>query len=152
MSRIKPFKALYYNSQKVGDMSKVVCPPYDVISSEEQLFYHNLSPYNFIHIELNRERPNDDKSNNKYLRAKKTYEDWQRKGILVQDAKPSIYFYKQEYKIQGEKHSRLGFIALMELADEADSRVYPHENTHAHAVEDRLKLTQNLNANLSSIF
>jgi uncharacterized protein (DUF1015 family) len=46
----------------------------------------------------------------------------------------------------------MGFISLMELQDEQESKVFPHENTHAHAVDDRYKLTAALNANLSCIF
>ncbi len=152
MSKLKPFKAVYYNTEKINDMAKVVCPPYDVISEEEQADLENLSPNNFIHILLGKDKPKDDKENNKYTRSKKTYEDWLKKEILLQDEKPGVYFYKQEYKIQGQKHSRLGFISLMELQDEEDSRVIPHENTHAHAVEDRLNLWRSLNSNLSCIF
>lgn len=152
MSNIRPFKAIYYNSSKIKDVSRVVAPPYDVISEEEQAELHNLSPYNFTHIDLGKDKPNDDKINNKYSRAKKTFDEWLKKNIMLQDEKEAVYIYKQEYKIQGQKHSRLGFISLMELQDEEDSRVYPHENTHAHAVDDRLKLTRALNSNLSCIF
>jgi uncharacterized protein (DUF1015 family) len=40
----------------------------------------------------------------------------------------------------------------MELEDEKDSKIHPHENTHAIAVEDRFKLWSTLDANLSCIF
>ena len=130
----------------------MVAPPYDVISPEEQAFLHNLSPYNFTHIDLGKDKPTDDKSENKYTRAKKIFDEWLQKGILVEDETPSLYFCKQDYKMQGQKYSRLGFIALMGLKDEGDSKVYPHENTHANAVDDRLQLTRSLNSNLSCIF
>jgi uncharacterized protein (DUF1015 family) len=152
MAIIKPFKALLYNSKKIKDMSKVVCPPYDVISEADQTYLHNLSPYNFTHIDLGKDKAGDDKTNNKYTRAKKILDEWLEKEIMVQDEKPAVYFYKQEYKIQGQKHTRLGFISLLELEDPRESKVYPHENTHAHAVEDRLQLTKSLNSNLSCIF
>ncbi len=152
MSNIKPFRAVYYSKEKVEDFQKVMCPPYDVISEEEQTQFHNLSPYNFTHIDLAKDKKNDDKENNKYTRAKKIFEDWLKKKIMIQDEKPGIYFYKQEYKIRGQKYSRLGFISLMELQNEEDSRVYPHEKTHTKAVNDRLSLTKSLNSNLSCIF
>ena len=44
MSNIMPFKAVYYNIKKVKDMTKVVSPPHDVISADEQDRLHNLSP------------------------------------------------------------------------------------------------------------
>jgi len=152
MSLIKPFKAVYYNSRKVKDLSKVVSPPYDVISDEEQDYLHNLSPYNFTHIDFGKDLPKDDKTNNKYTRAKKIYSDWLKKNVMLQDEKPCIYFYKQDYKIMGQKHSRMGFISLLELQNDDESAVFPHENTHAQAIDDRLKLCENLKSNLSSIF
>ena len=152
MANIKPFKAVFYNSKKVKSIAKVVSPPYDVISSDEQDELHNLSPYNFTHIDFGKDASNDDKTNNKYTRAKKIYTSWLKKGILLQDEKPCLYFYRQDYKIMGEKHSRMGFISLMELEDEEESRVYPHENTHSKAIDDRLKLYETLKSSLSSIF
>jgi len=152
MPQIKPFKAVYYNSRKIKDMEKVVSPPYDVISTEEQEYLHNLSPYNFTHIDFGKDASNDDKINNKYTRAKKIYAEWFEKDVLLKDSKPSIYFYKQDYKIMGQKNSRMGFVSLLELENEGESKVYPHENTHAEAIDDRLKLCEALKSNLSSIF
>lgn len=152
MSTVKPFKALFYNIKKVKDFKKVVAPPYDVISAEQQTALHNLSQYNFTHIDFGKDKPNDDKKENKYTRAKEILESWLEKEVMVQDSVPCIYFYKQDYKIMGQKSTRMGFISLMELVDEKKSKVYPHERTHAHAVEDRLNLAKALNAHLSSIF
>ena len=152
MTYIKPFKGLTYNKEKINDLSRVVCPPYDVISPEEQEAYHNLHPFNFIHIILSKDKESDHKADNKYTRAKKNYDEWIQKGILVEDSKPCLYYYKQEYTIRGQKYSRLGFISLMKLEDPKDSKVFPHENTHSKAKEDRLRLWSTLKANLSPIF
>ncbi|MBZ0165449.1 MAG: DUF1015 domain-containing protein, partial [Candidatus Omnitrophica bacterium] len=152
MPGIKPFQAYYYNKDKVKDFSLVVSPPYDVISDDRQNDLHNLSPYNFTHIDLAKGQPDDTPKNNKYTRAKTTFEKWIADQVMVQDDGPAIYFYKQEFKILGERHSRLGFIALLELPGEDDSRVFPHENTHQDAVDDRFELTKSLKATLSSIF
>lgn len=152
MATIKPFKAVYYNSKKIKDLSKVVSPPYDVISPEEQAELLEGSPYNFAHIDFGKDLSKDDKTNNKYTRAKNIYAQWLKKGILIQDEKPCTYFYRQDYKIMGQKHSRMGFISLMELEGSEESKVYPHENTHTKAIDDRLKLCENLKSHLSSIF
>lgn len=152
MASVKPFKAVHYNPEKIKDFNKVVCPPYDVISEDEQTQLMNASPYNFIFLELAKDKANDNKEDNKYTRAKKTFEEWLKKNVLIEDDKPSIYIYKQEYKVLGQKYNRLGFIATMELKDPSESKVYPHENTHAAAVDDRLKLWMTLGTNLSCIF
>jgi len=152
MSKIRPFKAVTYNLKKVHDLSKLVCPPYDVISDDEALFLRNMSPHNFIHLLLAKDKKGDNKDNNKYTRARDLYNQWIDKGILTQDKTPGIYFYKQEYTFLGQRRKRVGFISLMELQDESDSNVFPHENTHSAAVDDRLQLWQSLDANLSCIF
>lgn len=152
MSKIKPFKAVIYNKSKVKDFKKVMAPPYDVISDEQQTALQSLSPYNFTHIDLAKDKPSDDKTNNKYTRAKIIFEEWISKGIMQKDEVPGIYFYKQDFKVTGQKYTRLGFISLMELEDESESKVYPHEKTHQGAVDDRYKLTKTLGANLSCIF
>jgi uncharacterized protein (DUF1015 family) len=46
----------------------------------------------------------------------------------------------------------MGFISLLDLQDDESSKVYPHESTHAKAIDDRFKLTETLKSNLSSIF
>ncbi|MBN1869089.1 MAG: DUF1015 domain-containing protein [Candidatus Omnitrophica bacterium] len=152
MANIKPFKAIYYNPKKIKDLSKVVSPPYDVISPEEQDALHGVSPYNFTHIDFGKDMPNDDNNNNKYTRSKRIYTEWLDKEILIQDEKPCVYFYRQDYKIMGQKRSRMGFISLMELENSDETKVYPHENTHSKAIDDRLRLCESLKAYLSSIF
>ena len=152
MTEIRPFQAVHYNKEKEKDLNKVVCPPYDVISKEQQDAFYKESEHNFIRIMLGKEKPSDDKSNNRYTRAKNIYKKWFEQGILNQDDKPCIYFYKQEYKVLGQKYSRLGFISLMKLLDDGESKIFPHENTHSQAKEDRLTLWKALSSNLSSIF
>ncbi len=152
MTCIKPFRGIHYNTEKIPDLARVVCPPYDVISPEEQEYYHNLHPYNFIYIELGKEKETDTAADNKYTRTQKLFGEWIQKGILKEDIAPCLYYYKQEYRLRGQKYSRLGFMALMQLSDENDSKIFPHEKTHAKAKEDRLHLWSSVRANLSPIF
>lgn len=152
MSALKPFAAVFYNKEKVENLSEVYCPPYDVISKEQQESYYKQDPYNFIRLELTKETPKDNDRDNKYTRAKKTYEEWFKKGILKQDDKPCIYFYKQDYKYQGQKYTRTGFLGLLNITEDAGVRILPHEHTHPVAKTDRLTLWSALKSNLSPIF
>ena len=34
MPAIKPFQAIFYNKEKIENLSDVICPPYDVISKD----------------------------------------------------------------------------------------------------------------------
>jgi len=148
MTKIKAFKAVVYNPEKIEDFNQVVCPPYDVISPLAQEKYHERSPYNFIHIDLARDSASDDK----YQRAGSIFRGWLKDKVLIQDERPAIYFYSQQYVIRGEKKTRLGFISLLRLGDDKGSAVFGHENTHAEAKQDRFKLLKQVKANLSPIF
>ncbi|MDD2679249.1 MAG: DUF1015 domain-containing protein [Candidatus Omnitrophica bacterium] len=147
MIKIKPFKAVFYNQQKLKDLSALVCPPYDVISPLQQDYYHNLNPYNYIHILLGKDIPGEDK----YARAGLLFENWLKNKILIRDTRSAVYFYSQHYNIKGEKKTRLGVIALLGLGDRG-SPVFGHEHTRIEAKEDRLNLMRRVNANLSPVF
>ena len=138
---------MIYNQNEIKDLSKVVCPPYDIISAQRQKYFHEISPYNLIHMELSEEIPGE----NKYEKAGNFFQDLLKKEILVVDPKPAVYFYRQEYSIKGEKRSRVGFLALLKL-EEQKSSVFGHERTHLEAKEDRLNLIRQVKANLSPIF
>lgn len=146
-AKIKPFRAVIYNQEKIKNISSVVCPPYDIISGQEQQRYSDSSPYNLIHILLGKDIPGEDK----YRRAANYFRDWLKNAILIQDERPAIYFYSQQYNLKGEKRTRLGFISLLHLGDK-DSSVFGHEHTRLEPKEDRLRLIKQVKANLSPIF
>ncbi|MFA5145694.1 MAG: DUF1015 domain-containing protein [Candidatus Omnitrophota bacterium] len=148
MAKIKPFKAVVYNKEKIRDAAKVVCPPYDVISIQDQQRYSDLSQYNFIHILLSKDIPREDK----YRRAANYFRGWLKEEILVQDPKPAIYFYSQQYNLKGEKRTRLGFVSLLRLGGDKESPVFSHEHTRLEPKEDRFRLIKQVKANLSPIF
>jgi uncharacterized protein (DUF1015 family) len=147
MAHVKPFAAFRYNQGKIDNLSKVICPPYDIISFKKQQYLHDMHPNNFIHVDFARDIPEDDK----YSRSARCLEDWIKKDILVRDEKPSVYFYSHQYWINREKKVRFGFIALLKL-DEKKGSVFGHEHTRLEPKEDRLKLMNVTQANLSPIF
>lgn len=147
MAEIKPFCPLHYNQEKIRDISKVVCPPYDIIDPQAQEYYHSLSPYNMVHLTLGEDIAGQDK----YKRARQYLHQWIKDKILIPDKSPAIYFYLQQYNIDAESKTRLGFIALLRLDEEAGV-VFPHEQTHIEPKEDRLRLLKAVKANLSPIF
>lgn len=147
MADIRPFQAVFFNQDKIPDLSQVVCPPYDVISPERQQYYHQLSPYNFIHVLL----PKDAAGEDKYRRAGEVFREWLADKILVQDSGPAVYFYSHQYKIKGQTLVRLGFVARLHLGNK-DSAPFKHEYTHQKAKDDRYNLLKEVRANLSPIF
>lgn len=147
MAKVRPFKAIIYNQDKFKDITDLVCPPYDVISPQEQKDYHQLNRYNFIHILLGLDAAGDDK----YKRAAIYFKEWLKENIFIEDNKPAVYLHVQDYVVRGEKKTRVGFIALLGLP-RGDSSVFAHEHTRLEPREDRLKLIKAVKANLSPIF
>ena len=150
MTNIREFRGICYNPDKIVDLSSVTCPPYDVINKEEQDFYYQRNPYNFIRLILNKEEKGDSAANNKYTRATLFFNEWIKTDILKHDAEKAIYFYKQDFFCDNKELSRAGFIALLDISDAAAA--FPHENTHTAPKMDRLELVKNVKANLSPIF
>jgi uncharacterized protein (DUF1015 family) len=149
MPEIKPFRAWRYATRKVKDLSRVVAPPYDVISKEEQKRLYDVSPYNVIRMELGKDQTGDSGSSNRYTRARKFLEEWKSEGVLSQEPVPAFYVYVQDYTEEGKKKTRTGFFAAMKLDEKA---VLKHENTLTGPKEDRLHLLKEVRTNLSPIF
>ncbi|MFC1594764.1 DUF1015 domain-containing protein [Candidatus Omnitrophota bacterium] len=152
MIEVKPFRATVYNQAKIRDLSKVVCPPYDVISAEDQEFFHKIHPHNFIRLILGRQTPYDNAEHNRYTRAKDELNSWLKEGALKKIGYNSFLFYQQRYVYDGQPRERLGFMGLMKLATNKRSKIFPHENTQLAAKEDRFQLMSSVKANLSPIF
>lgn len=152
MATILPFKGLRYNPEKIKDISKVITPPYDVISEKERDDYYQLHPNSIIRLILGKDLPGDDQSNNKYTRSAEFFDTWIKEEILIHEAEPAIYVYAQEFTLSGKKYVRRGFISLVKLEDFQTGQIYPHEHTLAKPKEDRMNLMKACNANLSQVF
>jgi uncharacterized protein (DUF1015 family) len=146
MIRIAPFRGVFYNQKKIRDLSKVIAPPYDVISKEEQEKLYKKSPHNFIRLDLSQEPDS-------YPAAAQLLNEWLATGIFERDPTPSIYFLSHRFKLKsGEQKVRHGFLALTELQDFSSGEIRPHEKTLDAPKEDRLKLMLACHAQLSPIF
>jgi uncharacterized protein (DUF1015 family) len=152
MVKIFPFRGVFYNKKKLKNLSKVMSPPYDIISPEEQEALYALNDFNYVRIILGKEFPGDNEYNNRYIRASAFLNGWLRHKVLLTDDKPALYVYEQVFTAQGKKHVRLGFISLLRLEDMGRGKVFPHEETYPRAKLDRLQLMRATNADLDSIF
>jgi uncharacterized protein (DUF1015 family) len=95
MAEIRPFRGVHYNKEIVGDISGVICPPYDIISPKMDEELHNRNAYNFIRIEYNRLQADDSDTNNRYTRSAAIFKEWLEKKVLVTDNLPAIYVHDQ---------------------------------------------------------
>lgn len=146
MVRIAPFRGILYNQKKIRDLSKVIAPPYDVITPEEQERLYRKSPYNVVRLILNQEP-------NPYESVARLFDGWRTEGIFVRDEAPALYFLSHRFPDkEGKEQARLGFIALTQLEDFSTGTIRPHEKTLEGPKEDRLRLMLACHANLSPIF
>src|SRR5262245_25075954 len=129
MPEIQPFRGVRYDIARVGAMSDVVAPPYDVIDSSLQDRLYQMSPYNIVRLELNREEAGDNDTQNRYSRAARFLKDWTREGILRPDDHPALYVYHQTFEVEGQTHTRKGFLARVRLEAFGQGKIYPHEQT-----------------------
>lgn len=152
MPELHAFCGLRYDLGHVGALSNVVAPPYDVIDSELQNALYERHPANVIRLILNRAESGDESDEARYARAARHFRDWMHEGVLQRDPDPALYVYHQSFDYAGTHFTRRGFMGRVRLERFGEGRIYPHEETHAAAKADRLRLTRACRANLSQIF
>jgi len=152
MPKISAFRGLRYNLAQVGSLSKVIAPPYDVVDGALQQQLYNNSPYNFIRLELTRKEPGENDPNAVYERAATLFRQWVRDGVLQFEPDAAVYVYHQIFDHEGRTYTRRGFMSRVRLVRFGEGNIYPHEQTHAKAKDDRLRLTRACQANMSQIF
>src|SRR5438067_1280983 len=152
MADIRAFRAFRYDMGRVGSLSDVVAPPYDVIDPPLQGRLFAASPYNAVRLELPQGGPGDTESENKYTGAARTLKEWVSESVLRQDTARALYVYEQEFEAEGRTYTRRGFMARVRLEPFGKGKVFPHEQTMSGPKEDRLKLYRATGFNLSPVF
>jgi uncharacterized protein (DUF1015 family) len=141
---VVPFRGIRYNETAVGDLAKVICRPYDVITPEQQRLYYAKSDHNAVRLEL------PEPATDRYKRAALTFRKWLRQGVLQYDSASAFYFHEHEFKYSGRKMLRRGVIARVKL-EPWGGGIFPHEETASKAKSDRLHLMQACRANFSPL-
>lgn len=153
MANVIPFKALRYNTEKIGDLSAVTTPPYDIISPEEQENFYKANPDNVIRLEYGKIYDDDTEENNRYTRAAADLKRMLGDNTLIYEDKPAFYIYEEIFTLKnGETKSFKGIMGRCELADFAEKIVLPHEETLSKAKADRFDLMCATGANFSQIY
>lgn len=146
MAEIKPFRGMRYNTELAGEIDKLCCPPYDIISEEERLSYIEENEYNVIRLELPRE------GEDIYKTAGEILDLWRNKGVLVHEDKPAIYIYEEEFNAYHNRSSVKGIIARVKIEEFSKGIILPHEFTLSKAKADRFNLMKATNCNFSQIY
>jgi len=152
VDELRAFSAMRYNKEKVGDYSRVIAPPYDVILRDYRDKLRERSPYNCIWVTLG-EEIEENREKNLYAEAREHLDKWVKEAILVQDKKPSLYAYEQVFTLKdGKEYKRRGFIPLVKLTPFEEGIVLPHEFTLSGPKADRLELLRATGWNTEPVF
>ncbi len=139
--RFSPFRALRYAPG--SDYSKVIAPPYDVLSDADVAELRARDPHQIVHIDV----PVD------YPTAARNLTDWVASGVLVRDPEPSLTIYRMAFTdATGASRELVGVLGGLEVVDAGAGKVLPHERTTKKASTDRLDLTRATDANLSPVW
>ena len=143
MVEINSFRGYIYNLNKVGDINKVIAPPWDVINGEYERSLFQSSPYNAIRLISQNGNPDE---------VKRIFGKWVTERILVKSERESFYFLKHGFKYQNKELERKGFFALLKLQDFSSGNVIPHEVIFEKHKNNRYRLVEKCRANFSPVF
>jgi uncharacterized protein (DUF1015 family) len=150
---IRPFRALRFVGDSVGDLTDVVAPPYDVLSGEDRARLLARHPRNVVRLDAPADEAGD-QPDDRYRRAARTLAAWRSDGTLHKDPRAAVYGYEQVYRVPGtevERNQR-GFFGRLRLEPlAAGSGVLPHERTLAAPREDRYRLLRATGVNTSPV-
>ena len=143
---LRPFRAVRYDLERVGDLAAVLGPPDDVPTAEQAAALAARHPYHCLHLEV----PDADGSS--FQRAAAQYRAWRAAGILLRDAEPACYVYAHRFRLDGKIATRLGVFLAASLAPDATARLLPHEGTNRELVERRWRQLAAVRAHAGAVY
>jgi uncharacterized protein (DUF1015 family) len=152
--QIRPFRALRFNPDVVGDLGAVIAPPYDVIGPELRQALLDRHPRNAVRLDLPAAEPTDADADDRYRRVARTLAAWRSDGTLRKDPRPGVYVYEQTYRVPHTdlERTQRGFFARLRIEPFGPgSGVLPHERTLSGPKEDRYKLLRATGINTSPV-
>jgi uncharacterized protein (DUF1015 family) len=151
---IRPFRALRFDPDVVGDLDAVIAPPYDVIGPDLQQRLLERHPNNAVRLDLPSADPADTDADDRYRRVARTLAAWRSDGTLRKDPRPGVYVYEQTYRVPNTdlERTQRGFFARLRIEPFGPgSGVLPHERTLSGPKEDRYKLLRATGINTSPV-
>jgi len=146
MPHVIPFRGLLYADPDPDAMSRVLAPPFDMISEAEQAALFATDARNIAHVTLPPKDTDPD-----YTAAGARFQAWREDGTVRADAEQAFYVYEQTRNVDGAQVKLLGFIGAVALDNDEATDVYGHENIFPEPVADRVKLTRQTKCRLEPV-
>ena len=134
MASVKPFCGL---RPAKDSAERVVSLPYDVMDTGEARQMIAANPDSFLRVtraEAELDPGVDAHSSEVYELAGKNMKKFIEQGLLVQDAKPCFYVYKQ----QMNTHNQVGLVVAASVDEYKNNRIKKHELTRPDKEQDRI--------------
>ena len=148
MARIEAFRAWRPRPELAA---QVASPPYDVLSSDEARAMAADNPLSFLHVnkpEIDLPPGTDVYSAEVYAKGAENLRRMQEDGVLVREAAPAFYLYRQR---MGD-HVQTGLVAGASIDEYESDRIKKHEHTRRVKEDDRTRHVDALNANTGPVF
>jgi uncharacterized protein (DUF1015 family) len=144
-----PFSGIRYRPDAArARLEDLTAPPYDVIDAEARARLEAAHPMNAVHLIL----PRDQEPGDRYQRAARRLQEWQRDGVLEADP-PRLYLYRMAFTgDNGEARVTTGVVGALALSPPGQGDVLPHERTMPKPRGDRLELLRATRANLDPVW
>ncbi len=143
MAELEPFRALRYADP--ARLADLIAPPYDVVDPPARARLLARDPHNVVAVDL--------PEGGDHAHAAELLARWEAEGVLVLDPEPALYVLAQTFTgPDGVQRTRTGVLGLVATAPYGPGGVRPHERTHPAPREDRRRLTEATNAQLSPVF
>lgn len=147
---IQPFRGWRYCPPS-RDVSSFIAPPYDVLSEEDRDALLAANPKNIVAVDLPHFPPSERGQQQEYQHAAWVLGEWKGEGTLIQEPRPALYAYEQEFRWAGQIYHRRSLLCGIRAA-ELGKDIIPHEHTFEGPKADRLELTRHTKTQLSPIF
>ena len=152
MAEVVPLRGVRFDPGRV-DLSRVLAPPYDVISDAQRELLYSRDPHNFVRVDYGRDQPDDVAGvRDRYTRAAAQLQGWLDAGVLRRDPRPTVYVHDHTFtSADGRRLTRRGVVARVRALPWERSEILPHERTMRGPKEDRLRLMRATRTQTSSI-
>lgn len=147
MDLIKPFCGI---RPQADFAQQVVAPPYDVVNREEATALAADKPYSFLHVskpEITLPDIDDCYADEVYQRGAENLQKLINQQILMTDDKPGYYLYQMET----DELLQTGIVAAISAAAYDAGNIRKHELTRPQKEQDRVKLMQAQQAQISPV-
>jgi uncharacterized protein (DUF1015 family) len=131
--------------------AEVACVPYDVVDAAEAAALAAGRPRSLLHVdraEIDLPPGTDPYGSAVYLKARESFFQLQRDGVLVREPEPCLYVYQQ----QMGAHRQRGIAAVFNVDDYDAGLIKKSEKTRRDKEDDRTRLIDNLGANTGPVF